>query len=419
MFYYEQMLNTALSGIMTAGLMSTILTVAYGILLASLLFSAYEAWTKGGDVRALGVAGIKYLALGALFMNSGVVYERVFRDILAAFNQISHTMAGVGPTDVFKSWANDIYVHGSLSTTFLNLVAGHIPGLLSALLLLIAMIVYPVAYALFAVFYSLYGTILFVTGPLVLALMPSFGLGALARRYAINVMIFGAWGLIYGIFCRLAIAINVHSMAALTSANSFAGVLAGASQEILLAVASILFSVCILLIPFLAKRIVEGDLGGSMLTVLGAATTMAQSLMALAAGAGGGAGGMQGAAAGGGGGAGTGSGGGVAAASSNTAPAGPLTSGGGAGSSTTAGGSRSPRGPSGGGGGGRGPGDYRSPNIPHAAGWLGGAVAAMAVQGGQKAVAAGRKMLAGDGQTEAAPTASTRPPGSESVDEWV
>ena len=36
-------------------------------------------------------------------------------------------------------------------------------------------------------------------------------------------MIFGAWGLIYGIFCRLAIAINVNSMAALTSANSFAG----------------------------------------------------------------------------------------------------------------------------------------------------------------------------------------------------
>ena len=194
------------------------------------------------------------------------------------------------------------------------------PALLSALLLLIAMIVYPVAYALFAVFYSLYGTILFVTGPLVLALMPSFGLGSLARRYAMNVMIFASWGLIYGIFCRLAIAINVNSMAALTSANSFAGALAGASQEVLLAVASVLFSVCILLIPVLAKRIVEGDLGGSMLTVLGAATTMAQSLMSVAAGA---SGGMQGAAAGGGGGAAAGSGGGVAAASSNTAPAGP------------------------------------------------------------------------------------------------
>ena len=408
MFYYEQMFNTALSGIMSAGLMSTILTVAYGILLASLLFSAYEAWTKGGDVRALGVAGVKYLALGALFMNDGAVYERVFRDVLGAFNQISHTMAGAGPTDVFKGWANDIYIQGNLSTTFLNLVTGSIPGLLSALLLLIAMIVYPVAYALFAVFYSLYGAILFVTGPLVLALMPSFGLGSLARRYAINVMIFGAWGLIYGIFCRLAIAINVNSMAALTSANSFAGALAGASQEVLLAVASVLFSVCILLIPVLAKRIVEGDLGGSMLTVLGAATTMAQSLMSVAAGA---TGGMQ--AGGGGGGAAAGSGGGVAAASSNTAPAGP--SGGGAAS----GGSSSPRGPSGGGSSGRGPGDFRSPNIPHAAGWLGGAVAAVAMRGGQSAVAAGRKMLGAGEQTAAAPTVSRGSPGPESVDEWV
>ena len=411
MFYHEQMFNTALSGIMSAGLMSTILTVAYGILLASLLFSAYEAWTKGGDVRALGVAGVKYLALGALFMNNGAVYERVFRDVLAAFNQISHTMAGAGPTDVFKGWANDIYVQGNLSTTFLNLVTGSIPGLLSALLLLIAMIVYPVAYALFAVFYSLYGTILFVTGPLVLALMPSFGLGSLARRYAINVMIFASWGLIYGIFCRLAIAINVNSMAALTSANSFAGVLAGASQEILLAVASILFSVCILLIPVLAKRIVEGDLGGSMLTVLGAATTMAQSLLSVAAGA---SGGLQGAAAGGGGGAAAGSGGGgVAAASSNTAPVGP------SGAGAAVGGSSSPRGPSGGASIGRGPGDFRPPNIPHAAGWLGGAVAGMAMRGGQSAVAAGRKMLAGDAQPTTVPTASAPPSGPESVDEWV
>lgn len=398
MFYYEQMFNTALNGIMSAGLMSAILTVAYGILLASLLFSAYEAWVKGGDVRALGVAGIKYLALGALFLNDGAVYERVFREILAVFNQLSHTMAGAGPTDVFNAWRNDLFAYGATTGTFLNLVAAGVSAILSALLLLIAMIVYPVAYALFSVFYALYGTILFVTGPLVLALMPSFGLGSLARRYAVNVMIFGSWSLIYGIFCRLAIAINVNSMAAITSANSFAGILAGASQEVLLAAASILFSVCILLIPMLAKRIVEGDLGGSMLTVLGAATTMAQSLMSVAAGAGGGAGSMQGAAAGGGGGVAASSGGGVAAASSNTAPTGPSTPGGSSGSGT-----RSPRGPS---GGGSGPGSYRPPNIPHAAGWLGGAAAALAIQGGQKAVAAGRKMLGGNGQAGTSPTAT-------------
>jgi hypothetical protein len=410
MFYYEQMFNTALNGIMTAGLMSTILTVAYGILLASLLFSAYEAWTRGGDVRALGVSGVKYLALGALFMNDGAVYERVFRDVLAVFNQMSHTMAGAGPTDVFRSWLSDIYVQGNTSTTFFNLVMGSIPGLLSGLLLLIAMIVYPVSYALFSVFYSLYGTILFVTGPLVLALMPSFGLGSLAKRYAINVMIFGSWGLIYGIFCRLAIAINVHSMAALTSANSFAGALAGASQEVLLAVASVLFSVCILLIPVLAKRIVEGDVGGSMLAVLGTATAMAQSLMSAAAGLGSGAGSMQGASAGGGGGTG-GPAPGAAAASSNAAPTGPPTNTG------ASGGSRSPKGPS---GSRSGPGSYRAPNVPHAVGWVGGAAAALAVQGAQSAVAAGRRMLAGNGQPTSTPAPPKAPPGGPGpVDEWI
>lgn len=407
MFYYEQMFNTALNGIMTAGLMSTILTVAYGILLASLLFSAYEAWTRGGDVRALGVSGVKYLALGALFMNDGAVYERVFRDVLAAFNQMSHTMAGAGPSDVFNAWRNDLFAYGATTGTFLNLVTLGAPALLSALLLLIAMIVYPVAYALFSVFYSLYGTILFVTGPLVLALMPSFGLGSLAKRYAINVMIFGSWGLIYGIFCRLAIAINVHSMAALTSANSFAGALAGASQEVLLAVASVLFSVCILLIPVLAKRIVEGDVGGSMLAVLGTATAMAQSLMSAAAGLGSGAGSMQGASAGGGGGTG-GPAAGPAAASSNTAPAGPPTNTG------AGGGSRSPNGPSG-----SSPGGYRAPNVPHAVGWVGGAAAALAVQGAQTAVAAGRRMLAGNGQPQSQSPLPKTPRGPGPVDEWI
>ena len=410
MFYYEQMFNTALSGIMSAGLMSTILTVAYGVLLASLLFSTYEAWSRGGDVRVLGVACTKYLALGALFMNDGAVYERVFRDVLAAFNQISHTMAGAGATDVFNAWRNDLFAYGATTGTFLNLVTAGAPALLSALLLLIAMIVYPVAYALFAVFYSLYGTILFVTGPLVLAMMPSLGLGALARRYAVNVMIFASWGLIYGILCRLAIAINVNSMAALTSANSFAGALAGASQEVLMAVASVLFSVCILLIPLLANRIVEGDLGGSMLTVMGAATTMAQSLMSVVAGAGGGAGSLQGAGAGGGG-ASSGSSGGLAAASSNIAPTGPSISSGSTGSD-----SRSPRGPS---GGGSGPGNYRPPNISHAAGWMGGAAAALALQGGKQAMAAGRKMVSENGNTGAATTVSTSPQGPSTVDEWV
>src|SRR5688572_30835534 len=177
MFLFEQMFDTALRGIMTAGLMSTILIVAYGILLASLLFAVYEAWTRGSDVRALGIAGAKYLGVGLLLIDNGTVYESVFRAVLGVFNQLAHTMAGVGPNDVFSRWLNELWSLGVTSGTFLNFVTGSLAGILSALLLVVAMILYPVAYMLFAVLYCLFGSILFVAGPLVLALTPSFGLG--------------------------------------------------------------------------------------------------------------------------------------------------------------------------------------------------------------------------------------------------
>ncbi len=392
MFLFEQMFDTALSGVSSAGLMSTILIVAYGILLASLLFSTYEAWARGGDVRALGVATVQYLALGLLFVNDGAAYDSIVRSVIGAFNQMAHSMAGVGPNDVFNTWKNELVAAAS-SGTFLNVITGGVAGTLSALLLLISMVLYPVAYAIFTVLYALYGTILYTTGPLVLALMPSLGIGALARRYAVNFMIFGAWGLIYGIFCRLAMALNINSMAAITSAGTFGGLLTGATAEVLLAAASILFSVCILLIPFLAKRIVEGDLGSTMLAVLGAAAAVAQSAVAFAAGSGDGFGR---AAASGASDGGTSSA--ASAGSSGTPPAGPSTSSPGSASASrdpgpvAGSGAQAPRGPSPAGG--RRMGDMRPVNIPHAVGWLAGATAAAGVRGGQRAVHAGRGLVA-------------------------
>jgi hypothetical protein len=239
-------------------------------------------------------------------------------------------MAGVGPNDVFTAWKNELVAAAS-SGTFLNVITGGVAGILSALLLLVAMILYPVAYAIFTVLYALYGTILYTTGPLVLALLPSLGIGTLARRYVVNFMIFGAWGLIYGVFCRLAIALNIHSMAAITGAGTFGGMLAGATAEVLLAAASILFSVCILLIPFLAKRIVEGDLGTTMFTVLGAAAALAQSAVAFGSGSSEGFGKASSGAA-----SSEGGGSSAAAASSGSPPAGPPAPGAAAGAGPTA-----------------------------------------------------------------------------------
>ncbi len=383
MFLFEEMFNTALSGISSAGLMSLVLTTAYGILLASLLFSAYESWARGGDVRSLGIAAIKYVAIGMLFLNNGTVYQSVFQGLVAAFNSLAHSMAGVGPGDVFAAWISELRNAASGSTTVLNWVTGLTAGVLSSLLLLVAMIVYPVSYLIFAILYSLFGTILYVTGPLVLALLPSLGIGSLARRYVVNLFVFASWGLIYGIFCRLLMALNINSMTAITSAGSFAGALSGASAEILLAVASILFSVCILLIPMLAKRIVEGDVGSSMFAVLGTAASMGQAMLSMAAGPGDGFGAVSSASAGKGS-----SESGAGGTSSGGPPAGPSSVGetssgnASAGSSTSAGASGgAPAGPS---AGGRAMGQFRPPNVPHAIGWMAGSATALGVQGGQQ-----------------------------------
>jgi hypothetical protein len=55
MFYFEQLLLTALSGIDSYNITSTVLGVAGTILLLSFLYSAYQAFAMGGDVRMLAI----------------------------------------------------------------------------------------------------------------------------------------------------------------------------------------------------------------------------------------------------------------------------------------------------------------------------------------------------------------------------
>jgi hypothetical protein len=155
-------------------------------------------------------------------------------------------------------------------------------------LILLGLILFPITYTLFALFYSLYGSVLYVLGPLVLALYPALGAGTLARAYLVNLMIFHGWGVIYAIFGALMSAVNLGSLDAVLNAGSVAGSFMGSSQQMLLALTSILFSVSIALIPFLARRVVQGDLGSTMFAVIGAAITAGQVAAAAYLGSGGG-----------------------------------------------------------------------------------------------------------------------------------
>ena len=63
-----------------------------------------------------------------------------------------------------------------------------------------------------------------------------------------------------------------RQLGAMLAANSLGGWFQGASGALLMSLASILFAVMVALIPFVARRIVTGEIGSSMMTVVHAVT---------------------------------------------------------------------------------------------------------------------------------------------------
>jgi hypothetical protein len=293
MFYFEQLLQTALAGIDSSNITATVLGVAGSILLLSFLYNAYQAFAMGGDVRTLAVGGMTYLVLGLVFVN----YGKVFRDVIGMFNSVANVIynsAGVG--DLFATWLTDLsnYFNQNGWSSLWGLVNGGYSGVLGAMLIIVAFIIFPLSYTIFTLFYAIYGSVLYVVGPFVLALLPARGFGQLARTYLLNLMVFGAWGLIYAIIQALMTAVNMGSMNVVLNANGILNSFFGSGQVILLAMASILFSISIALIPFIASRIVRGEVGATMMvmvgTVVGAARLAAKSYAAGGSGGGGGSG---------------------------------------------------------------------------------------------------------------------------------
>jgi hypothetical protein len=261
-FYFEQVLQTALNGI-DQNVTGPVLQLAGVILILSLLYAVYEAYSNGGDVRALGIAGIKYLVLGLVFLN----YQQAFRSVNGMFNSVAdfiYNTNGIG--DVIQNWLNALsaYVGQQGLSSFWTLVTGAISGLLDVLLILVGLVILPVSYTLFTLAYVLYGSVLYLVGPFVLALWPSRAMGQLARTYFVNLMIFQSWGLLYAILQVLITALQMNSIDAVLGGNGVLNAFVGSSQMILLGAVSVLFAIAIALIPFIASRLLHGDVGNTV-----------------------------------------------------------------------------------------------------------------------------------------------------------
>src|SRR5713226_5117037 len=283
----------AMTGIDGTGIIPTVTNFAFAILLVGFLIGLYQAAFRGGDLQALAGTAIKYLVVAMIVSN----WATVFRDVNGSFNAVANFIgSSSGAGDMFQSWMGQLQQQfaNNPSLTLTDIITGDAAATITVVLLVVAYLLYALAMIVFCFFYTLFGAVLYVVGPLVLALIPIPGVGQLGKTYAVNVMIWNAWGILYAVFGALITAIHFNQVNDVLG-NGFLGFLKGVPDSLMLGLVSVFYALAIALVPFIAKRIISGDVGSTALTLVRAAAAAAGAALAgvsgFSAGAGTGAGG--------------------------------------------------------------------------------------------------------------------------------
>jgi hypothetical protein len=261
-FYFQSLLNQGLAGIDRTSMVTVMVGIAYTVLLIGFLIGLYQAALRGGDLRALGVTAIKYLVVALILAN----WSTVFRDVNSAFNAVAQSVdSASGAGDMFASWMDQLnqQFQSNGSTSFWSLIQGGPAALITVLLVFVAYLIYALAVIVFGFFYTLYGCVLYVVGPVVLALMPLPGVGQIAKTFASNLLIWNSWGLLYAIFGSMITALQANRVEDILNGSGFLGFFAGTGNSMVLGLISIFYALALMLIPFIAQRIISGDVGST------------------------------------------------------------------------------------------------------------------------------------------------------------
>ena len=278
MFYFEKLLNMALAGIDGTSVIPTITNIAFAILLVCFLVSLYQSALRGGDLQSLAISAIKYLVVAMLIAN----WASVFRDVNGSFNAIANFIGNSsGAGDMFLNWMSQLQQQATSNPglTFWDMITGDPAGTITVLLLILAYLLYALAMIIFCFFYTLYGAVLYVLGPMVLALIPVAGVGQLGKSYAVNFMIWNSWGVLYAIFGALITAIQVNRVDDILG-HGFLGFLTSVPDSVMLGLVSIFYALAIAVIPFIAKRVISGDVGSSAYALVRAGALSAGAALA-------------------------------------------------------------------------------------------------------------------------------------------
>ncbi len=257
-FAFQQMMTTVSNG-MAGKMIPSIVNVSYIIMMISLMLGVYEAYARGGDTRALAGTVMKFIVVAFIIGN----WTTFFGDLNSGFNAIAqHIDDSYGAGDLITDWKNLLVVNWNNNgySSIWNIITGGGAAIVNSLEIAIAYLVFPIAAQLFTLIYVFWGAVLFAVGPLVLALAPSRMINGTAKFYAQNLIVWNCWAVLYAVFACLITAVNGKDLS--TSGPFNWGNIVGAQTQVYIGLTSIIYAICILLIPIMAMAVLKGEFSG-------------------------------------------------------------------------------------------------------------------------------------------------------------
>ena len=285
-----------------SGLTGVLQTISYSILAITLLLGVYESFLSGGSVRQLGVTFLKFGGAAAIIGN----WNAFMTDVVNVGTTFATAFLGANG-DLLTKWVADMNVTitgTSLTSLLENGVSAAAMGAIMVLIIMLSAIMFLLCMKLLTLCFVFWGGVLYCMGPLLISLGPSGHVSDITKKYCRSLAEWAMWPALYAMFCTLMVAIGMGNVSAVLGQSN--GLPAGigdpaTNNSITLVLTSLLYGICIIIIPFIAHYVIGGSFAGVAAGVVATAKAGAVIATGGASGAAMGAGGAGGGASGGGG----------------------------------------------------------------------------------------------------------------------
>jgi hypothetical protein len=281
---YQSTITNILSNASITPIGTAIQGVAISMVAVTALVGIYEAFFDGGNLRAAAITMLKYIIVAYIITN----WTSLFQTMITDMATVTNTLQGGAnvSTDVYDAFNQSLQTYyastgDGILTQLFNAASGQI---LMVVLTAICSFIESAAYMFFCFWYTFWGAILWGIGPIIIALLPSSGLGRYATAYLSKVGEWLMWPILYAILGAIMVALNMNTATAILNTNSS---LSQQSQQVYIIATSIALAICLLTIPFTAHTLISGHfafVGGVMVGLVMKTTKLAMLASRVSAG---------------------------------------------------------------------------------------------------------------------------------------